>query len=72
MWFVYWAKTGSNEGIEVGFLLNCTSPLSKSQIQSFAQLNPGDAIVKKDCTFSHYYRTFNLNINVMLLRATVV
>ena len=56
MSFVGWAKIGSNEGIEVGFLLNHTSPLSKNQIQSFAQLNPGDAIVKKEkYTYSHYY-----------------
>ena len=54
--FVRWAKTGSNEGIEVGFLLNRAIPLSKSQIQSFSQLNPGDAIVKKEKRkFSHYY-----------------
>ena len=61
MWFVRWAMTGSDEGIEVGFLLNRTSPLSKSQVQSFAQLNPGDAIVKKENhTFSHYYVVQNI------------
>ena len=59
--FVRWAKTGSDEGIEVGFLLNRTSPLSKSQVQSFAQLNPGDAIVKKENgTLSHYYVVQNI------------
>ena len=54
--FVRWAKTGSDEGIEIDFLINHTLPLSKSEIQSFAQLNRGDAIVKKEkVSYAHYY-----------------
>ena len=56
MWFVRWAKTGSDEGIEVDFLDNHSLPLTKSRIRSFAQLNVGDAIVKKEKrSFAHYY-----------------
>ena len=56
LWFVRWAKTGSDEGIEVDFLENRSMPVSKSQISSFAQLNEGDAIVKKEkLSFAHYY-----------------
>ena len=46
MWFVRWAKTGSDEGLEVDFLCDTSLPTSKSQIQSFTQLNPGDYLVK--------------------------
>ena len=56
LWFVRWAKTGSDEGVEIDFLLNHTLPLSKSEIQSFAQLNRGDSIVKKEkLSYAHYY-----------------
>ena len=46
MQFVRWAKTGSEEGIEVDFLKNETLPVSKSRIWSFGQLNQGDYLVK--------------------------
>ena len=57
MWFVRWAKTGSDDGIEVDFLLNNAMPASKSRIHTFAQLNPGDYLVEKENlrTTSHHY-----------------
>ena len=45
-WFVRWAKTGSDEGIEVDFLENNAFPKTKSQIRAFSQLNPGDYLAK--------------------------
>jgi len=41
MWFVRWAKTGSDEGLEVDLLDDHSLPISKS----FVQMNVGDAIV---------------------------
>ena len=55
MQFVRWAKTGSKEDIEIDCLENLSLPLSKSQIQSFAQLNEGDIIFKTGTWFDHYY-----------------
>ena len=56
MFFVRWAKTGSDEDLEVDLLDNRSLPLTKSRIQSFAQLNVGDAIVKKESWFpARYY-----------------
>ena len=56
MQFVRWAKTGSGEDIEVEFLKNLSLPFSKSQIQSFAQLNEGDIVVKKETySLARYY-----------------
>lgn len=46
MWFVRWAKTGSDDGIEVDFLRNVCKPVTKSQIACFTQLNPGDYLVE--------------------------
>ena len=56
MQFVRWAKTGSDEDIAVEFLKNLSLPFSKSQIQSFAQLNEGDIVVKKETlSLARYY-----------------
>ena len=57
MWFVRWAKTGSEEGIEVDFLLNNAMPASKSRICTFAQLNPGDYLVEDESKLTkwHHY-----------------
>ena len=57
MWFVRWAKTGSDDGIEVDFLLNNAMPASKSRICTFAQLNPGDYLVEEEdkATPWHHY-----------------
>ena len=46
MRFVRWAKTGSEEGIEVDFLGNKTLPVTKSRIWSFCQLDRGDYLVE--------------------------
>ena len=57
MWFVRWAKTGSEDGIEVDFLINNAMPASKSRISTFAQLNPGDYLVEEEdkATLWHHY-----------------
>ena len=57
MWFVRWAKTGSEDGIEVDFLLNNAMPASKSRVCTFAQLNPGDYLVEEEdkVTPWHHY-----------------
>ena len=56
-WFVRWAKTGSDQGIEVQFLTNTAMPVLKSQIRSFSQLNPGDYLVKIVQLNEHYLVT---------------
>ena len=48
LWFVRWAKTGSEEGLEIDFLINNSMPVSKSSIRCFTQLNPGDYLVKQE------------------------
>ena len=56
MWFVPWAKTGSEEGLEVGFLKNNTRPVTKSRISCFTQLNPGDYLVEEPKrNYYHHY-----------------
>ena len=57
MSFVRWAKTGSEDGIEVDFLLNNAMPASKSRICTFSQLNPGDYLVEEEdkVTPWHHY-----------------
>ena len=57
MWFVRWAKTDSEDGIEVDFLLNNAMPASKSSIRTFAQLNPGDYLVEEESKMTpwHHY-----------------
>ena len=46
--FVRWAKTGSDEGIEIDLMTNCSAPTSKSSIASFQQLNPGDYLIVEE------------------------
>ena len=46
MWFIPWAKTGLEGGIEVSFLHSTILPC-KSQICSMSQLEPGDYFVVK-------------------------
>lgn len=56
-WFVRWAKTGSQEGLEVDFLKRRSLPVSKSRVLSFAQLDLGDYLVQDRGRFSirrHY------------------
>ena len=57
MWFIRWAKTGSEDGIEVDFLLNNAIPASKSRICTFAQLNQGDYLVEEENKITpwHHY-----------------
>ena len=62
LWFVRWAKTGSDEGIEVSFLKNNTRPVTKSRISCFTQLNPGDYIVAEPkMNFYHHYIVLSID-----------
>ena len=57
MWFIPWAKTGSDKGIDIDLLLNNAMPASKSRICTFAQLNPGDYLVEETRPLHHYLVT---------------
>ena len=55
MWFIRWAKTSSDEAIEI--LFSNAMPASKSRICAFTQLNPGDYLVEEEHTLKlwHHY-----------------
>ena len=57
MWFVRWAKTGSEEGLEVDFLLRRSLPVAKTRLACFTQLDPGDYLVMDKGRFipRHHY-----------------
>ncbi len=57
MWYTRWAKTGSEEGLEIDFLKRKSMPVTKSRIMCFSQLNPGDYLVQKKgrLSFIHHY-----------------
>ena len=56
LWFVRWAKAGSEEGLEIDFLSNNSMPVSKSSIHCFTQLNRGDYLVKQGkLAVRHHY-----------------
>ena len=55
-----WAKTGSEEGLEIDFLVNSCAPTSKSQIACFTQLNPGDYLIKDTRAFDHHYLVISI------------
>ena len=55
-----WAKTGSEEGLEIDFLINSCAPTSKSQIACFTQLNPGDYLIKETRAFDHHYLVISI------------
>ena len=56
MWFVPWAKTGSEYGVEVDYMRNITRPVSKSRIACFTQLNEGDYLVEEK---NHYFGKYH-------------
>lgn len=63
MWFVPWAKTGSEDGIEIDLFRNLTKPVSKSRIVCFTQLNIGDYVVEeKDRYFGAYHHYIVISI----------
>lgn len=57
MWFTRWAKTGSDDGLEIDFLKRQSLPVCKSRISCFTQLEPGDYLVVDKGRFSprHHY-----------------
>ena len=70
MWFVRWAKTGSEEGLEIDFLKRRSMPVSKSRVVCFSQLNPGDYLVEDKGRF--YVRRHYIVTNVESANSCVV
>ena len=60
--FVRWAKTGSDEGVEVDFMTNLSAPYSKSSIACFSQLNPGDYLIVEEGRFTEYHHCLVLDV----------
>lgn len=60
--FVRWAKTGSEEGLEVDFMTNTSTPISKSAISCFTQLNQGDYLVIEESKFRPFHHCFVLEV----------
>ena len=62
--FVRWAKTGSDEGVEVDVMTNISAPVSKSRIACFSQLNPGDyLIVEEGIKYKPYHHCLVLDVH---------
>ena len=61
--FVRWAKTGSDEGVEVDFMTNSSTPSSKSSIACFKQLNPGDYLVVEENRLIPYHHCLVLEVS---------
>ena len=60
--FVRWAKTGSNEGVEVDFMTNLSMPSSKSSIMCFRQLSPGDYLVVEKSKATSYHHCLVIDV----------
>lgn len=58
MWFVPWAKTGSEDGLEIDLMKNLTKPVSKSRIVCFTQLNIGDYVIKEEGRYIGAYHHY--------------
>jgi hypothetical protein len=72
MWFVPWAKTGSEDGIEIDFLRNLTKPVSKSRIVCFTQLNIGDYVVEEKSRYIGAYHHYIVTSIESPEKATVI
>ena len=60
--FVRWAKTGSDEGVEIDLMTNSSAPTSKSSIVCFQLLNPGDYLVVEEHKFTAYHHCLVLDV----------
>ena len=60
--FVRWAKTGSNEGVEIDLMTNISAPTSKSSIVCFQQLNPGDYLIVEEDKMTPYHHCLVLDV----------
>ena len=60
--FVRWAKTGSDEGVEIDLMTNISAPTSKSSIVCFQQLNPGDYLVVEEDKMTPYHHCLILDV----------
>ena len=60
--FVPWAKTGSEEGLEIDLMTNISAPISKDSIVTFTQLNPGDYLVVEINKFEVYHHYLVLSV----------
>jgi hypothetical protein len=60
--FMSWAKTGSEEGMEVDLMTNSSKPYSKSSIACFQQLNAGDYLVVDESKMTPYHHCLVLEV----------
>ena len=60
--FVRWAKTGSDEGVEIDLMTNSSAPCSRSSIVCFQQLNPGDYLVVEEDKLKPYHHCLILDV----------
>ena len=60
--FVRWAKTGSDEGVEIDLMTNISAPTSKSSIVCFQQLNPGDYLIVEEDKMTPYHHCLVLDV----------
>jgi hypothetical protein len=72
LWFVPWAKTGSEDGIEIDLFRNLTKPVSKSRIVCFTQLNIGDYVVEEKSRYIGAYHHYIVTSIESPEKATVI
>ena len=60
--FMSWAKTGSEEGMEIDLMTNSSKPCSKSSIACFQQLSAGDYLVVDEGKTTPYHHCLVLEV----------
>ena len=60
--FMSWAKTGSEEGMEVDLMTNSSKPYSKSSIACFQQLHAGDYLIVDESKMTPYHHCLVLEV----------
>ena len=62
MEFMSWAKTGSEEGMEVDLMTNSSKPCSKTSIACFQQLHAGDYLIVDESKMTPYHHCLVLEV----------
>ena len=60
--FMSWAKTGSEDGMEIDLMINSSKPYSKSSIACFQQLSVGDYLVVDEGKMTSYHHCLVLEV----------
>lgn len=60
--FMSWAKTGSEEGMEIDLMTNSSKPYSKSSIACFQQLSAGDYLIIDEGKMTPYHHCLVLEV----------